>query len=520
MFLKDTIQQTKCKGIKFTRRKDLTPKKRLQIAYIALQGVWGVITQLSREFMISRTFIYKLMKDLKKITEAVFGKCKKHYDESIKQKVIALILCLRLEGRCSINSISQILKRIGISKYNAVGSISQILKFAGNSLSNTLVNEDSDVTLVIIASDEIFSHLQPILITVEPVSSTILRIELADSRKIEIWKNHWECIDKSGYIAVYLVNDEGKSMSGAQKEVLVNVIRQSDTFHGFAHRLGSWVDRLEKAALTAIEHEYERWNRAQTAKSEVVKEKKSKEYEGAKRKAEEAIELYDNFDFLYLCLINTLQVFDKQGNLKEREAAETTVRAALDLINELNNKSINKEVKTIRKLMPELFLYLDEAKRIVEELKDFELPTEVLKSFCVAWQYQKNWIKAKKSERRNRYKAKEYEEWELLKDELGEEFQDVKKTIYSQLDNIVQSSAIVENINSILRMYLNTSKNHITQGMLNLFMHYHNHRRYVAGKRKGKTPFEILSNRKQEKDWLELLIEKVPWNQFDFLKTA
>ncbi|MBW8004034.1 MAG: hypothetical protein FVQ80_18915 [Planctomycetes bacterium] len=112
------------------------------------------------------------------------------------------------------------------------------------------------------------------------------------------------------------------------------------------------------------------------------------------------------------------------------------------------------------------------------------------------------------------------EEPELLKDELGDEFQEVKETIYLQLDNIVQSSAMVENINSILRMYLNTSKNHITQGFLNLFMFYHNHRRYVDGKRKGKTPLEILTQRKQDKDWLELLLEKVPWEQSDFLKTA
>jgi hypothetical protein len=487
---------------------------------MALQGAWGAITQLAFKFMISRTFVYMLKRDLKEITETVFGACRSYLKESVKKKAIALILCLRLEGRCSIIAISQILKRLGISKYNAVGSISQILKFAGNSLSNTLVNEDSDVKLVIIASDEIFSHLHPILVTVEPLSSAILRIELADSRKIEIWKNHWECIDESGYIAIYLVNDEGKSMSAAQKEVLVNVIRQSDTFHGFAHRLGSWVDRLEKAALTAIEHEYDRWNRLKSAKGEAVKEKKTAEYEKAKQEAEEKIELYDRFHYLYLCLISTLQVFDKHGDLKEREAAETTVRAALDLMSELNNKSINKEVKTIRQLMPELFSYLDEAKRIVEELKDLELPEEVLKTFCIAWQYQKNRIKAKKPERRNGYKAKEHEELELLKDDLGEEFQELKETMYLKLDNIVQSSAMVENINSILRMYLNTSKNHITQGMLNLFMHYHNHRRYVAGKRKGETPYEILSNRKQEKDWLELLIEKVPWDQSDFLKVA
>ena len=209
---------------------------------------------------------------------------------------------------------------------------------------------------------------------------------------------------------------------------------------------------MEKAAYKAIEHEYDRWNRLQSAKSDAVKEKKTAEYEKAKQEAEEKIELYDQFHYLYLCLISTLQVFDKDGDLKERETAETEVRAALDLMNELNNKSINNEVKTIRQLMSDLFSYLDEAKRIVEELKDLGLPEEIVKTFCIAWQYQKNYIKAKKPERRNKYKDKEQEELELLKDELGDEFQELKETIYAQLDNIVQSSAMVENINSILRM--------------------------------------------------------------------
>jgi len=52
-------------------------------------------------------------------------------------------------------------------------------------------------------------------------------------------------------------------------------------------------------------------------------------------------------------------------------------------MSELNNpkvctfsKSINKEVKTIGQLMPDLFSYLDEAKRIVEQLKDLQMPAE------------------------------------------------------------------------------------------------------------------------------------------------
>ena len=523
MFVKGTLSPTECIGKKFIRRRDLTSEKRLHIAFMAMQGVWGAVTGLAREFMISRRFVYMLRDELREITEKVFGECRtfRAGNEWIRKKAIALALCLRLEGRCSILSTSQVLRRFGISKYSSVGSVSEILQFAGECLPNTLVNEEGGAKLVIMACDEIFSHLRPILITVEPVSSAILRIELADSREVAVWREHWECIERSGYLVVYLVNDEGTSMSAAQKEVLADVIRQSDTFHGLAHRLGAWVDRLEKTAYAAIEHEEDRAARLRSAKSEAVIEKKTEEYEKAKERAERAIESYDHFHYLYLCLISTLQVFDRDGKPNERKAAETTVYSALDLMSELNNGSIEKEVKTIRRLVPELFSYLDEAARIVEELKSSaEIPEEVLRAFCIAWQYQKSRIKAKQAERRNDYKSREQEELEPLENELGDGFREVKEAIYLELDHIVQSSAMVENINSILRMHLNTTKNHVTQGMLNLFMHFHNHRRYAAGKRKGKTPMEILTGKRQDKDWLELLVEKVPWEQSNLLKPA
>ena len=68
-----------------------------------------------------------------------------------------------------------------------------------------------------------------------------------------------------------------------------------------------------------------------------------------------------------------------------------------------------------------------------------------------------------------------------------QETTDIQKEIYSKLDEIVQSSALVECINSIIRPYLNTTKNHVTQELLNLIMFYHNHRRYRDGVRKGTT---------------------------------
>ena len=92
---------------------------------------------------------------------------------------------------------------------------------------------------------------------------------------------------------------------------------------------------------------------------------------------------------------------------------------------------------------------------------------------------------------------------------LQEDYEVIKELVYGQLDHIVQSSALVECINSIIRPYLNSSKNHITQETLNLIMFYHNHRRYKAGKRKGQTPMEILTGKKQKKDWIELLFDVI-----------
>ena len=96
-----------------------------------------------------------------------------------------------------------------------------------------------------------------------------------------------------------------------------------------------------------------------------------------------------------------------------------------------------------------------------------------------------------------------------LQQETEEEDLLTQHAVYSRLDKIVQSSALVECINSILRPYLNNCKNQITQEMLNLIMHYHNHRRYRDGVRKGKTPMEILTGTEQTQDWLEILLNIV-----------
>jgi len=330
---------------------------------------------------------------------------------------------------------------------------------------------------------------------------------LADTRKAEDWKKHWKCLEKNGYHAIYLASDEGKGICTAKEEALSDIIRQPDTYHAIAHQLGVWVNSLEAAAYKAIREEDECWNKLDSARSDKVIEKRIDKYVRAEKIVIEKIQKYDDFHFLYHCLIEQLKVFDNNGNIRTREEAQEHIETAVDLLKTLEIAKITKAVVRIQGTMPDLLNYFDTAKSIIADLKALPIDSDALRALCLAWQWRKQVIKAKKAKVRNYCLMEEQFCLELAECYLQDDYDSVKEQVYMRLDQIVQSSSMVECINSIIRPYLNNSKNHVTQEMLNLIMFYHNHRRYIAGKRKGKTPFEILTGRKQEKDWLEQILD-------------
>lgn len=509
--LKDLQLSMNFKGLKFTRRSDLTPLIRLYIAFTALmakrEAIWGEITRLSRQFLVSRVFIYMLATTLEQSSLIIFG------DNQIKSEVeeklpYYYMLSLRLEGRCSIEAISTIMKRFNI-KLSSTGSISQVLQDIGSLLPNTFTTNNAQAHLGVFASDELFSKIKPILITVDPISSAILRIELSDTRNVEDWKMHWKCLYDNGYIAIYLSTDEGTSLCAAQEEALSDIIRQPDLYHAVAHQLGHWVHVLEKGANKAIKEEEHCRKILLSAKSDEVIKKRTEKYEKAKKNAIEKINLYENYNYLYVCLLEELRIFDDNGNLRNRQEAEENIKVALELLESLGVAKIAKAINKVRNTLPDLLNYFDVAKSIVAELMELPIDQDALKILFIAWQWGKETIKCKKTKARHYCKKNEQCYLDMAMDFLQEHYDFIKEEVYMKLDHIIRSSALVECINSIVRPYLNNSKNHVTQQTLNLIMYYHNYRRYKDGKRKGKTPYEILTGKKQEKDWIELLFDIV-----------
>jgi len=498
---------------KFHRRKDLTLETRLYIAFMALlYNRWGIITRMAKKYAISRTFVYMLQSQLNSAIEDSFyvggTSSKKELLIAEKEKSLEYSLLLRMEGKCSIPAISGILKKIGL-KNTSVGTISQKLNQIGKYLPDTFHVDGDTILYASLAVDEMYSYSRPILITVDPVSTAILRIELAESRKTQDWINHFNKLRENGIEVILVVSDEGQGICSATGSALPGINRQPDTFHAVSHRLGKWVNTLERSAYAAIENEYRCLEVFESAKAEEVIQKRMDAYFEAKTNTDKAISLYEMYKFLYHCIIDNLQVFDKQGNPRDRKTAGEDIRVALDYMIGLPLSKIKKDINPIYNLLDELLGYLDISKQAVQNLIESGIQPYIVQAFSLAWQYQKNAVKAKKSERRKYFTTKEKQQFEMIKMMLGNDFEALKTEIFAQLDKIIQSSAIVENINSIVRAFLNTSRNRINQEILNLIMFYHNHRRYKAGKRKGKTPMELLTGTKQEKDWLEMLMEKL-----------
>jgi hypothetical protein len=147
-------------GKKFLRRKELTEAIR---SYIAVSGLLakqnsqrGVITNLSRQFSVSRPFVYDAISSLEAVLSIIFNKAPLEINSVDKRNALSHILSLRLEGKCSIGGISSLMKRFRLPD-NSIGFISQYLKHAGSLLPGTLINREDNVRLMVFASDEVFS---------------------------------------------------------------------------------------------------------------------------------------------------------------------------------------------------------------------------------------------------------------------------------------------------------------------------------------------------------------------------
>ena len=103
-----------------------------------------------------------------------------------------------------------------------------------------------------------------------------------------------------------------------------------------------------------------------SAKTESVIDKRLKKCFVADEISKQAVEFYDNFIYLYQYIIQQLSVFNSKGELRLHDEVKENIAIALELIESLNHKTINKAVKSIKNALPDLLTYFKDTEFALE----------------------------------------------------------------------------------------------------------------------------------------------------------
>jgi hypothetical protein len=490
--------------MKFIRRHDLTPHTRIDIVRLAWlnQGIYGKMTQIAQDYHISRTLLYQLLWTANLQLTTLFSAHKPHV-QAPHPLLEPLILLLRLEGKCSIPSMTSILQYFQYQP-NSVGYLSERFHTYGAALPSTLAMAEHKVVFYL--SDEIFARHQPILVTIEAQSTAILKIQLASNRSAETWKAHFDDLDAHRFHSIGMASDRGLGLVAGYQAACPDARWVCDRFHEF-HDLFDRRHQLERKAYAAIAKEDEAAHTFHNAKSEAHLHKRLQHYEHAHHACEHAMARYDQLDLLLHLLRDALHLCSPFGRLRTVEGVRSELTSLLSLIEEVDDAGLPKLLQPIRSHLDDILAPFEQAESIQAELLEL-LPQQILDALVLAWHHEH--LSYQSQAKHKRYHQYENQQWlDFAEGLLDHQFEPLQVLVFEKLDSIIQASSLVELVNSFIRPYLNSSKGQITQETLNLIMFYHNHRRYKSGKRQGKAPIELLTGEALEADWVALLIQHV-----------
>lgn len=484
--------------MKYQRRSDINSVMRIEIAIQAYigKGKYGEITRLAKNYEVCRLFVYQLLWELYDLYEIEPSNNKSKYEQ---KEIDREILMLRMEGKCSLEAISEILKERGV-KRNSVGHISERIKEIAEIVPKQEIGEEK---IEFYLADEIFANGNPILVTVEAKSLTILKIELSSKRDGETWKQHWQDLGiEENNDKVIIVSDLGRGIIKACN--LMGITHHPDLFH-LLQPIASYLSRFELKAYSAISEEEERLAVFENAKSEQVLKEKLHLYEKAEVNTRLAIALYDNFSYLWQELKSTFDLFDKEGNFIDPQAKHQELLAILSLLNSLACQSLSLELTSFRKAMTAFWPYFLSAQSIYLNFSKL-YPIELLTLISLAWQYSRKGRNSKSYSHQLYFNDLSHHYLNWAQSIYPDSFSSIKLSIFDAFDSNIRSSSLVENINSSLRKFLDNSRGQLSQAFLNLFAFFHNHRPFLRGHRKGLAPIEILSGHSLTSSWLDSLL--------------
>lgn len=347
--------------------------------------------------------------------------------------------------------------------------------------------------------DEIFVGQKPILMGVEPNSFCWVVGDLAENRDGPSWARHFDGFEQlehavtdagSGLLKGLALSNERRQQ--ADREPIEHTL---DVFHTKYEGNRAWrvtESRLWKAQKKADDLWRPLEKRRQQGKSI---RSKTQQAHAASRHAEQLLEEAIQIETAWKQACSALEWFTPEGELNTREAAREKLKTWLPFLKG------DTWAKTVRMLeRPQSLTFLD---RIAQQLKTLPLDEQDRRDALRVEAIRRcpNLIRGEDAH------SRALRAWHLVASvrmARDESFRVAVEMVRDLFRRCWRASSLVEGINSVVRMQQARHRK-LTAGLIDLKRFYWNCRRFRTGRRKNRSPYEMLGVQLPIDDWWELL---------------
>ncbi len=483
---------------------------------------WGIVTWLADVFGTSRVSIYglhkRLQEGLMKASQpaafpGVFGDGKREDAVLVtNNRLVRTVLTATFPGNVSIRPLQAIMSE-AFDEQRSVGWISELRLSAGRLAGEKLAQIDtSALGSVVVLRDETFFQDHPILLVVDPISTTILFAQVCTDRQADTWGLALLMAQERGAVITGLVEDMARFYPKSQQLADMEQVEvQKDVWH--LQREGGRIRvSLEKAAYRAMGQVAQFEKRLQKSWNDTLFEQ---HYLPAVEQEAQAIEQHDAFEVWLDHLTDAFELVDwRSGELRDPATATWLLQHILAALANIEHSKVQGFVRTLRHYQDQLLTaltWLDAAvadfrPALAEHLADPQQQIRFERTVARHWRLRQALINGHKALHFQAARAQADLNSLVADDPVR---QRLAARLMQLLDSSTRTSSLIECINGLLKRFLNDRQSfrspQTLQAYLNLFVLWHNMRPYQRGKRQGQSPYQIAGIYPGCNDWLELL---------------
>ena len=478
---------------------------------------WGIVTWMSEVFGLSRPSLYNL-------TTRIQHRLTVGEEAETHEVATPLVASYRLErtvltaafpGKVALRPMQAVLSE-AFDESRSVGWLSGLLNDAGRQAGEVLAGIDtSPLGAVIVARDETFFQGTPILLVIDPMSTTILLTQASPDRQADTWGLALLSAQEQGAKIAGLVEDMARMYPKSQDEIGLKVDVQKDTWHiaPRRHPDGAQVLRdLERSAFRATKQVLALEKKLRKAWDEALF---LEQYIPAVATEERRYAQHAAFAQVLDHLCDTLEIVDwRSGEIRDAPTAQWYLEETLTQMATIDHHRIQQWYKTLRNHQHQLLTALDWLNATLEALRldiaqhcpTAELAQHFERTVARAWRLQQALING-----HQRFLPLAQLAQTAVDDMIYAmpQRKQLAQQLTQRLDAACRTSSLIECVNGLLKQCLHNRRSFpnldALQRYLNLFTLWHNMRTYQRGKRQGQSPYQLAGIETDEPDWLALL---------------